>query len=94
MPYGEGYQRLWGWFGLSRASFLTLPRVLMHEMSDEWQGKMTDLLEEYDESFPNQPEMGTRVQCTDLSNKLTKFPNWILNYRRPDKGEIEKLTHF
>jgi len=44
----KGYDKLWSWFGLSYASFLTLPRVMMHEMPDEWQGKMADLLEEWD----------------------------------------------
>ena len=24
---GLGYQKLWGWFSLSYASFLTLPRI-------------------------------------------------------------------
>ena len=30
------------WFGLSYASFLTLPRVLMEAMPEEWQRKMTN----------------------------------------------------
>lgn len=90
---GEGHRDLWGWFGLSRASFLTLPRVLMHEMPDEWQGKMAALLREYDEAFPHQPDIGTRVQCTTPDGKLAKFPSWMLNYRRPDYAEIEKLRH-
>jgi len=82
--------RLWDWFGLSYASFLTLPRVLMHEMPEEWQDKMTDLLEEFGETFPNQPNIGTRVQATK-DGKLIKFPEWIINYRRPDKEQINKL---
>lgn len=86
----EGRDRLWGWFSLSYASFLTLPRVLMHEMPDDWQGKMVDLLREYDEAFPNQPDIGTRVQAT-RDGKLVKFPEWILNYRHPRYAEIEKL---
>tara|TARA_Y100001951_G_scaffold104787_1_gene117844 strand:- start:50605 stop:50793 length:189 start_codon:yes stop_codon:yes gene_type:complete len=49
----EGKQELWNWFGLSYASFLTIPRVLMHQMSDEWQSEMCRLLQEYDETFPN-----------------------------------------
>lgn len=47
----EGKQELWNWFGLSYASFLTIPRVLMHQMSDEWQSEMCRLLQEYDETF-------------------------------------------
>lgn len=86
----EGYRALWGWFCLSRASFLTLPRVLMHEMPDEWQGKMTALLEEYEAAFPNQPDIGTRVQITE-NGKLVKTPDWILNYRHPQKSDIARL---
>lgn len=82
--------KLWEWFGLSYASFLVLPRVLMHEMSEEWQNKMVKLLEEYDESFPNMPDLGTRVYVIK-KGKLTKTPNWLINYRHPDYEEIEKL---
>jgi hypothetical protein len=78
------------WFGLSYASFLTLPRVLMQEMSLEWQEEMAKLLKEYDEEFPNKPEIGTRVQIT-RNNKLIKIPDWLINYRRPDKDMIDKL---
>lgn len=86
----KGYDELWGWFGLSYASFLTLPRVLMHEMPDDWQMKMAQLLKEYDETFPNQPDIGTRVQATK-DGKLIKMPEFLKNYRRPDKDEINKL---
>ena len=86
----EGYEKLWGWFGLSHASFLTLPRVLIHEMPDEWQDKMADLLNEYYENFPNQPDIGTRVQITE-NGKLIKTPEWLVNYRHPDKDMIKKL---
>ena len=73
----EGREKLWLWFELSYASFLTLPRVLMHEMPDEWQGKMADLLNEYSEAFPNQPDIGSRVQITDMSGKLIPCPEWL-----------------
>jgi len=86
----SGHAALWGWFGLSYASFLVLPRVLMHEMSDEWQGKMTELLKEYDDAFPNMPDIGTRVQAT-RNGKMVKWPEWVLRYRHPDKGEISRL---
>lgn len=91
MARGEGREKLWGWFGLSRASFLTLPRVLMHAMPDEWQGKMADLLEEYENEFCNQAELpGSRVQAV-RGNKLVSWPEWLLNYRRPDKAEIDMV---
>jgi len=40
------------WFGLSYVSFLTLPRVLMENMPQEWQVKMSELLKEYEDEFP------------------------------------------
>jgi len=91
---GRGYDKLWGWFGLDRASFLVLPRVLMHEMPDDWQRRMERLLKEYDRAFPNQPPVGTRVQCTTLDGKLRSWPDWVLNYRRPDTAEIDRLRTF
>lgn len=88
---GHGSDDLWLWFGPSRASWLTIPRVLMHEMPDEWQGKMAALLREYQEAFPNQPDIGTRVQVTDLRRKLIPTPGWLINYRHPQRDEINKL---
>lgn len=81
----EGYDKLWLYFGLSHASWLTMPRVMMHEMSDDWQAKMADLCNEWDETWQNMPDMGTRVQVTSSSGKLIKTPSYLINYRYPDK---------
>lgn len=78
------------WFSLSYASWLTLPRVLMEAMPDEWQAKMAALLFEYDETFKNMPDQGTRVQVTE-KGRLVKTPDWLINYRHPDRSMIEKL---
>jgi hypothetical protein len=87
----KGYDRLWLWFELSRASWVTIPRVLLHEMPDEWQDKMAALLEEYKNTFTNWPEgIGTRVQITDCGH-LTSAHNWLNNYRYPAKGKIATL---
>lgn len=87
----EGHNRLWLWFGLSRASFLTMPRVLMHEMPDEWQAKMADLLREYDEAWKSWPEgCGARVQYT-VDGKPARMPRWLQNYRHPDREAIAQL---
>ncbi|MGE4340337.1 MAG: hypothetical protein AB7E55_30965, partial [Pigmentiphaga sp.] len=79
---------LWLWFGLSRASFLVLPRILMHDMSDEWQAKMAALLDELDRTFPAHPAGTTLVR-----RREGKFPSWLLNYRRPDEQELARLRH-
>jgi len=91
MTYDErkGYNNLSCWFNLSYASFLTLPRVAMENMPDEWQEKMAELLNELDDYFPNFPSYNYRVQRVD-GNKLSKFPKSILNYRHPDYEEIKK----
>lgn len=81
---GSGYEDLWGWFGLSRSAFLTLPRVLMHEMPDQWQADMARLLTEFDDAFPNRPAGATVVKPGRGS-----WPAWLLNYRRPQRDEIE-----
>ena len=78
------------WFNLSYASWLTLPRVLMRAMPEEWQVKMAQLLFEYDAAFPNQPDIGTRVQITK-AGKLIKTPEWLINYRRPHYDKINEL---
>ena len=86
----EGYGKLHGWFGLSYASWLTMPRVMIQEMPDEWQGRMAALLEEYDDAYPNQPDIGTRVQIV-VNGKLVKTPEWLIQYRHPDYPKIEEM---
>lgn len=86
---GDGHYELSRWFGLSYASFLTMPRVFMEAMPDEWQGRMAELLFEYDRAFPNQPDLGTRVQITDGDGHLIKTPRWLIEYRRPDRDAVD-----
>lgn len=87
----EGYDRLWRWFGLSHASWLTIPRIMMHEMPDEWQDKMAELMEEWDETWDSGEMPYPSVSAKGHDNKFTRWPSWLLNYRRPDKAEINKL---
>jgi hypothetical protein len=86
----SGYQKLWEWFGLSRASWITIPRVLAHEMPDVWQRKMADLLSQFDDfwNFSND-NFGVTVRTT-INNKFCKTPDWLINYRHPDQEEINK----
>jgi hypothetical protein len=86
----KGYDRLWRWFGLSYASWLTLPRILMHEMPDDWQNKMAALLEQWDETF-NGDGMPAPSVSAKRGGKYTSWPSWLLNYRHPDIGEIKKV---
>lgn len=89
---GEGYSDLWDWFGLSYASFLVIPRVLMHEMPDEWQGKMAELLLEYDETF-DQSKVGVDSVYVSArkDNKFASIPDWLKNYRHPNHFLIKSI---
>jgi len=80
---------LWKWFGLSYASWLTIPRVLLHEMPLDWQNKMTKLLEEYDDVFSNTPSLDTFVNLKK-DGKFVKMPDWI-DYRHPRQDLIEPM---
>ena len=47
----RGRERLWAWFGLTYASWLTMPRVMMHAMPEDWQDRMAQLCEEWDAAW-------------------------------------------
>lgn len=81
---------LTAYFGLSYATWLTLPRVLMEAMPKHWKEAMANLLNQYDDAYPNQPELGTTVRVT-VGGKLVDTPEWLLNYRHPDHAMINLL---
>lgn len=86
-----GNDKLWNWFGTSRASWLTIPRVLLHEMPDKWQGKLANLLREYEDTYDfDNLDIGTSVRITK-NNKMIKTPGWLIQYRHPIMSEIKKV---
>jgi len=89
-PNREGYDRLWRWFGLSRATWLTLPRVMMHEMPDDWQNKMAALLEEWDDTWDSSDMPNPHVVAR-TGNRFSTWPGWLLNYRHPEKAPFQSL---
>ena len=88
-----GQHALSCWFGLSYASFLVLPRVLMEAMDDPWKERMAVLLKEFDTEFVNVPDTAFTVRITDLNRRLLKTPEWLLNYRHPDKAQIDSFRN-
>lgn len=88
----NGNYELSCWFGLSRASWCALPRVLMEAMPDEWQYRMAVLLNEYSDTFDTSDVgVDSLIISAKFDNKFTKMPEWVQNYRRPDKNLIESL---
>ena len=78
------------YFGLTYASWLTLPRVLMESMPEEWKRSMATLLNQYDDAYPNQPSYGTTVRVT-VDGKMVRTPEWLINYRHPDRSMINQV---
>lgn len=78
------------YFGLTYASWLTLPRVLMESMPEGWKTSMATLLNEYEDAYPNQPSYGTTVRVT-VDGKMVRTPEWLINYRHPDRSMINRV---
>lgn len=86
---GQG-ESLARWWGLSYASWLTMPRVLMQAMPAEWQERAGVLLEEYCAAFPNTPDLYIHVTVSGPDGKRVAMPEWVNNYRHPKQAEIDK----
>jgi hypothetical protein len=91
MSEQDGHDALWGWFGLSYACWLTMPRVLMHAMPDEWQAQMAKLLREFDDEF-DWCDFQTWVSAK-RDGKFCQLPYWCSrqSYRHPNKSMIDSL---
>ena len=78
------------YFGLSYASWLTLPRLVMESMPYEWQKQMKKLLDEVDKTFDWLPKEGDRywVSLRDKKGKYKRLSEELCDYRR---GNIEHL---
>jgi hypothetical protein len=90
----SGHDRLWRWFALSYASWLTLPRILMHAMPDDWQDRMAQLLEEYNEAFDTSDcGIDGIYVSAKRGNKFCALPQWTSrhSYRHPPKDVIDAM---
>jgi len=75
------------WFELSYAQFLTVPRLVMESMPQEWQEKMAVLLQEMDDTFDWRPKAGRYwVRLRDANGRFADAP--LNEYRH---GNIEQL---
>jgi len=87
---GRGQERLDGMFGMGRASYSIIPRVMMNAMSDDWKNKMSDLLTEFDQVFVNAPDElnHTRVNSVGEGGRMVKMPEAVTNYRHPNHDVV------
>lgn len=68
------------WFGLTYASYLVLPRVLMEYMPAKWQEDMVRLLNEAQDFWEHDDNYA--VQLRTKKGSYTKDP--LCHYRHPD----------
>jgi hypothetical protein len=63
-----------GWFNLTYANYLTLPRAILQSMSVDWQEQFVACLEELHQEFGHLPwpEGGYRVQPIDARGRFTR----------------------
>jgi len=70
-----------GWFGLSYANYLTLPRTLLQSMPREWQHRFTTCLEEMDAAFSQvEHPHAYQVKTVDAGGRFACDP--IPHYER------------
>lgn len=74
-------------FGLTYASYLVVPRVLLAEMPLEWQKRFVEMMDQFHAEYPNWnddysvhlvDENGTEIAVDPLSSY--RHPNWTAVY--------------
>lgn len=80
-------------FGLSYASWLCWPRVLMQEMPLEWQIRFVDLATEFRGAFDWIPDDVTMyVQFRKVEGgSFVRVPRGLCHYRHPDSEFVDSL---
>lgn len=82
-PVATGKHLLDEHFGMSRANFICIPRVILNNMPDNWQVRMADLLQECANEYPNQPN-DFIVRGKGRGGRMGKLSEAVTNYRHPD----------
>jgi hypothetical protein len=79
-----------GWFELTYAQYLTIPRSILEAMPHEWQERFVACLEQLDATFDWLPREG-RYWCRlrDAEGRFVEDP--LMQYRRPDYAHIKSL---
>ena len=79
------------WFGLSYAHWLTLPRVLMENMPNDWQRDMVRLLNELNNRFDWYPDDTVFIVSMKSKNKFVRLPENLCNYWHPNHDFLKTI---
>ena len=76
-----GYGPIHGWFELSYAQYLTIPRSVLQSMPAEWQHRFAACLEQLDEAVDWRPDEGRYwVRLKDKDGRFVRDP--LMDYER------------
>jgi len=83
IPLSEGGVTYW--FGLSYASYFSIPRAVLEAMPVEWQARWVEVMREVDETFDWMSILPDDSTYTvNLRHKSGRFlPDPLRNYRHP-----------
>jgi len=77
----QDHEPIHGWFELSYAQFLTIPRSVLQSMPEPWQAKFVALLQELDDKIDWRPPKGRYwVQLRDEQGHIMRDP--LMDYER------------
>jgi hypothetical protein len=91
-PPTPGRDALQAVFGGRSSSYLVLPRTLLLEMPDEWQGRFAACIAELDRTFhkpQSLPGSAYVVRFRDGEGNYLRDP--LVNHHTPDRAFIESL---
>lgn len=78
---GDDFEAIHGWFGLSYANYLVLPRTLLQSMPDAWQTRFVACLRELDQAFDHvEQALAYRVTPVDEGGRVISEP--VPHYER------------
>ena len=78
------------YFGLSYASYLVMPRVVLQSMPVEWQRQITELLREIEETLGDWNDNGTYYKVTKLTEDGGALVEDDLQYYERGRRRLRK----
>jgi hypothetical protein len=80
---------VWEWFGLSRAAYAVLPRMIMCAMPKDWQDRFVALMNEIEETFdiPDQ-RIDFTILVQDMKGKFAR--DEFADYRHGDPEKYRR----